>query len=817
MGFLAFHTSFFFFLLLLSRSFDPVHGDAAAVPDQEEALWSYIIQLHPREAAGGSEAEASLAASSKHDWHLSFLEKPSSVPRVEQQKNAQQPLSSSRLLYSYHTVFDGFAAQLTVTEAASLRAHPGVASVREDRRVELHTTYSPKFLGLNLCPTGAWARTGYGRGTIIGVLDTGVWPESPSFDDRGMPPVPDRWRGACEAGEHFEASNCNRKLVGARFYSKGHRAANHPTDTAREYASPRDAHGHGTHTASTAAGSAVAGATVLGAGTGEEEDGGTARGVAPGAHVAAYKVCWFSGCFSSDILAGMDDAVRDGVDVLSLSLGGFPIPLFEDSIAIGSFRATARGVSVVCAAGNNGPEPGTVANEAPWVLTVGASTMDRRFPAYVRLGDGRVLYGESMYPGKLHSKNGGNKEQELELVYAAGGSREAMYCMKGALSSAEVSGKMVVCDRGITGRADKGEAVREAGGAAMVLANTEINQQEDSVDVHVLPATLVGYKEAMELKSYISSTPRATARLVFGGTRIGRARAPAVALFSSRGPSTTNPSVLKPDVVAPGVNIIAAWTGSVGPSGLDGDRDPRRSNFTVLSGTSMACPHVSGVAALVRSAHPSWSPAMVRSAIMTTADATDRRGKPIADDGAFGDGMPLPADAFAMGAGHVSPARAVDPGLVYDVEPGDYVTHLCTLGYTEKEVFKVTHAGGVNCSDLLRENEGFTLNYPSISVAFKDAGGGSRKELRRTVTNVGAPNSTYAVEVAAPAGVKVRVTPTTLVFAEFGEKKSFRVLVEALRMGKDSADGYLVWKQVSGGQGRRRTVRSPIAVTWVLE
>jgi subtilisin family serine protease len=755
-----------------------------------ETLQTYIVQLHPHE--GGREAVS--AAESRLDWHGSFLER--SVAWEQERR------PSSRLLYSYHTVFDGFAAQLADAEAAALRALPGVASVRADRRLELHTTYSYRFLGLNFCPTGAWARSGYGRGTIVGVLDTGVWPESPSFDDRGMPPAPVRWTGVCQGGEHFNASNCNRKLIGARFYSKGHRA-NYPTNPSEavsllEYVSPRDAHGHGTHTTSTAAGAAVAGASVLGAGAGE------ARGVAPGAHVAAYKVCWFNGCYSSDILAGMDDAVRDGVDVLSLSLGGFPIPLFEDSIAIGSFRATARGVSVVCAAGNNGPARSSVANEAPWVLTVGAATLDRRFPAYVRLGNGRVLYGESMYPGKTSLKKGG---KVLELVYAAGGTRESEYCLKGSLDKAAVAGKMVVCNRGITGRADKGEAVKEAGGAAMILANTEVNRQEDSLDVHVLPATLVGYREAVDLKKYISSTPRPVAGIVFGGTRIGRARAPAVALFSARGPSMTNPSVLKPDVIAPGVNIIAAWPGNLGPSGLEGDA--RRSNFSVLSGTSMAAPHVSGIAALIRSAHPSWSPAMVRSAIMTSADITDRRGKAILD----GDGER--ADLFAMGAGHVNPARAVDPGLVYDIQPGDYVTHLCTLGYTHMEIFKITHTG-VNCTAVLEKNRGFSLNYPSIAVALKNKGAKSAS-LQRTVTNVGAPNSAYTVQVAAPPGVKVSVAPTTLSFVEFGEQRGFTVTVEAPSppAGKDSAEGYLVWKQ-SGGEGKH-VVRSPIAVTWAVE
>jgi hypothetical protein len=253
------------------------------------------------------------------------------------------------------------------------------------------------------------------------------------------------------------------------------------------------------------------------------------------------------------------------------------------------------------------------------------------------------------------------------------------------------------------------------------------------------------------------------------------------------------------------VNIIAAWPGNIGPSGLEDDA--RRSNFTVLSGTSMACPHVSGIAALIRSAHPSWSPAMVRSAIMTTADITDRRGKAIMD------GNGGRAGVFAMGAGHVNPARAVDPGLVYDIEAADYVTHLCTLGYTRREIFKITHTG-VNCSALLRQNRGFSLNYPSIAVAFKM--GAKSAVLRRTVTNVGSPNSTYVVQVSAPPGVNIGVAPTTLAFVEFGEKRSFRVTVDAPSpASKDSAEGFLVWKQ-SGGQGKH-VVRSPIVVTWVVE
>lgn len=746
---------------------------------RDQGLHTYIVQLHADE-------ELSSLFETKLQWHHSFLEKAFEDSDSD---------SDSRLLYSYDAAIEGFAASLSEGEAAALQRSPGVISVRPDRRLEIHTTYSYKFLGLSFAPGRAWAQSGFGKGTIIGVLDTGVWPESPSFNDRGMPPVPARWKGVCQQGENFSSSNCNRKLIGARFYSKGHNAATFPPPppSATEYVSPRDAHGHGTHTSSTAASSAVPNASVLGMGAGE------ARGMAPGAHIAIYKVCWFSGCYSSDILAGMDDAVRDGVDVLSLSLGGFPIPLFEDSIAIGSFRAVERGVSVVCAAGNNGPIPSSVANEAPWITTVGASTTDRKFPAVVRIGNRRLLYGESLYPGNHFSKTGG---KQLELVYVSGGNRGSEFCYEESLSRAQVAGKMVVCDRGVNGRAEKGEVVKEAGGAGMILANTEINDEEDSVDAHVLPATLIGYRESVRLKKYMNSTRRPTARLIFGGMRIGRARAPAVALFSSRGPSLTSPSILKPDIIAPGVNIIAAWPENLGPTGLP--EDGRRSNFSILSGTSMSCPHVSGITALVRSAHPSWSPAAIRSAIITTADISDHYGKPIMDRSEH-------AGVFAMGAGLVNPTKAINPGLVYDIKPADYITHLCTLGYRKSEISVITHRN-ISCSHILQANKHFSLNYPSISISFKKWR--AKVTVQRTVTNVGHPNSTYAVQVSAPRGVRVRVKPQILTFEGLHQKRSYRVWFESKKVaakGLSFAEGQLIWVNRSDKLHR---VRSPISVTW---
>ncbi|XVF72090.1 hypothetical protein PTKIN_Ptkin12aG0093600 [Pterospermum kingtungense] len=739
---------------------------------------TYIVQLHPQGAT-------SPLFPTKLHWHLSFLEQTLS--------SEEDP--SSRLLYSYGSAMEGFAAQLTETELESLRSLPDVVAIRPDRLLQVHTTYSYKFLGLGSNRDGAWIKSGFGRGTVIGMLDTGVWPESPSFNDPGMPPVPKKWRGICQEGQSFNATNCNRKLIGARFFIKGHHVSSLPpsANMIEEYISPRDSSGHGTHTSSTAGGVPVPMASVL------ANAAGVARGMAPGAHIAVYKVCWFNGCYSSDILAAMDVAITDGVDVLSLSLGGFPLPLSDDSIAIGSFRAVEHGISVICAAGNNGPIQSSVANIAPWIATIGASTLDRKFPAIVRMGNGEFLYGESMFPGnRLPSA-----EKELELVYVTGGNSGSEFCFRGSLPRAKVQGKMVVCERGVNGRAEKGIAVKEAGGAAMILANTEINLEEDSVDAHVLPATEIGYAEAVRLKTYINTTSHPRARIIFGGTVIGRSRAPAVAQFSARGPNLYDSSILKPDMIAPGVNIVAAWPQNLGPTGLP--EDTRRVNFTVMSGTSMACPHISGIAALIHSVHPAWTPAAIKSAIMTSADATDHRGKPIMDGN-------KQAAVFAIGAGHVNPNRAIDPGLIYDVRPDEYVTHLCTLGYTRSEIFTITHRN-VSCSEILQMNRGFSLNYPSISVAFKL--GMKRKMITRRLTNVGSPNSVYSVEVKAPEGVKVRVKPRRLNFKHINQSLSYRMWVISRKKTETKrisfAEGQLTWVNAHNNFYR---VRSPISVTW---
>lgn len=209
---------------------------------------------------------------------------------------------------------------------------------------------------------------------------TGVWPESESFSDEGMGPIPSKWKGYCDANDGVR---CNRKLIGARYFNKGFQAATgQPLNSS--YNTARDTDGHGTHTLATAGGRFVSGANFLGSAN------GTVKGGSPNARVASYKVCWPS-CLDADILAAFDAAIQDGVDILSVSLGSRPRHYFGHGISLGSFHAVKNGILVVCSAGNSGPSPGTASNVAPWILTVAASTIDRDFPSNVVLGNNKLF------------------------------------------------------------------------------------------------------------------------------------------------------------------------------------------------------------------------------------------------------------------------------------------------------------------------------------------------------------------------------------------------------------------------------------------
>ncbi|XP_021847488.2 subtilisin-like protease SBT1.5 [Spinacia oleracea] len=713
---------------------------------------------------------------------------------------------SKQVLHTYDTVFHGFSAHLTNYEANLLSKQSHILSLIPEQVRSLHTTRSPLFLGLettSLNTSSLLEESDFGSDLVIGVIDTGIWPEHQSFNDRNLNAIPSKWRGSCPSD-----FPCNRKIVGAKLFSEGYEATNGRMNASSEFRSPRDSDGHGTHTASIAAGRYVFPADTLGYAK------GVAAGMAPKARLAVYKVCWTSGCYDSDILKAFDEAVKDGVDVISLSVGGVVVPYYLDSIAIAAFRAVQNGVFVSASAGNGGPGGSSVTNVAPWVTTVGAGSIDRDFPAEVVLGNGRRIPGVSVYsgpglePGKLYP-----------LVYAGnresgdgGGGGEgysASLCLDGSLDPILVRGKIVLCDRGINSRVAKGEVVKEAGGIGMIIANAVFDGEGLVADCHVVPATSVGSANGDIIRKYISnkskklSTPTAT--IVFRGTRIGIRPAPVVAAFSARGPNPETPEILKPDLIAPGLNILASWTERVGPSGLITDR--RKAKFNILSGTSMACPHVSGLAALLKAAHPDWSPAAVRSALMTTAYTLDNQGGIMKDESTGNE-----STVMDIGAGHVHPQKAMDPGLIYDLTTYDYIDFLCNSNYTTSNI-ELIAPKKANCRGAKRAGHVGNLNYPSLSYVFVQYGKHKMSSHSiRIATNVGDPDSVYRVKIIPPTGTNVTVEPEQLSFRRVGQKLNFlvRVQVEAMKLSAGSSStisGAIIW---SDG---KHSVTSPIVVT----
>ncbi|XP_049398859.1 subtilisin-like protease SBT1.1 [Solanum stenotomum] len=716
-------------------------------------------------------------------WYEDIISSISADDSEEEQE--EKP---PQLLYVYEKSISGFSAKLSKKQLESLKQVDGFLTAVPDEMLSLHTTHSPQFLGLK-SGRGLWSGPNLTSDVIVGVIDTGIWPEHVSFHDSGMPPVPSRWKGKCEAGTKFAPSNCNRKIIGARIFPKGYEAAAGKINEKEDYRSPRDSQGHGTHTASTAAGNLVNGANLFGLAK------GLAGGMSYGSRIAVYKACFKLGCSSSDVLAAIDQAVIDGVDVLSLSLGGLPKPFYVDNIAIAAFGAVQHGVFVSCSAGNSGPLNSSVGNAAPWIMTVAASSLDRSFPTTVKLGDGHVFKGASLYTGK--------PTMQLPLVYGrTAGGEGARFCTNGTLSSRLVKGKIVVCEKGINARAEKGEQVKIAGGAGMIMVNRVDEGDELYADAHVLPATSLGASAGITIKNYINLTKTATASIKFEGTVYGN-RAPIVAAFSSRGPSAAGPDIIKPDVTAPGVDILAAWPPNISPSMLKSDK--RSVQFNILSGTSMSCPHVSGLAALLKSVHRDWSPAAIKSALMTTAYTLDKERTPIAD--AVSE-TSISATPFVFGSGHVDPERASDPGLIYDISTEDYLHYICSLNYNSSQIALLLREN-YTCPSHSFQSLG-DLNYPSFAVLFDSNKQHLIQTFKRTVTNVGTPRSTYSVQVKTPYGVSVTVKPKILKFQKKGQKLRYKVrfVTRGKRSPGDSTFGSLTWIS------RTHIVRSPIAVTW---
>lgn len=667
---------------------------------------------------------------------------------------AMKQVGGGKKIYNYHYSFNGFAAKMTQAQAKKMLAVDGVVKVYADELMSLDTVTTPDFIGLT-APGGLWDMGVRGEDVIIGIVDGGVWPESLSFTDRtgsngngkkdgklDYQQIPG-WHGKCVPGEAFNASNCNQKLIGARYYNAawgGNAAIN--DELPWEFNSPRDFGGHGTHTSSTAGGN---NGTPL---NGLAEDLGSVSGIAPRARIATYKTCWQTpdggSCFGSDSIAAIDQAVADGVDVLNYSISGSRTNFF-DGVEIAFLFAADAGVFVAASAGNSGPGASTVAHPGPWLTTVAASTHGRNFDAEVTLGNGNTYSGSSINASGVGP---------ADLVYSAEVGLpdavpvEARLCVPGTLDPALVTGKIVLCDRGAIARVDKSLAVFMAGGIGSILANPGPGSL--NADFHSVPTVHVGNVAGDEIRTYATTDGAPTAQIF--PSYPAPLPAPLIAGFSSRGPLLAGDGdLLKPDVSAPGVDVLAA----VAPPGNGG------SDFAAYSGTSMASPHVAGLGALLTDLHPDWSPMMMKSAMMTT-----------------GYDLLSGADPFAQGAGHIDPNSAADPGLVYDHGFFDWL-------------------------DFLLFGESVTdLNGASVSIGHLLGS----QTTTRTVTSVANSSEHYEFSASVP-GITVSANPSSFTIAP-GATQTFELTLTVAGADLNTyTSGFMYW---TGDNGH--VVRSPIVV-----
>ena len=786
----------------------------------QDARRSFIVQMVGEPAASYSGNVAGLAATkptggsvlnvdaSDVQAYISYLD--------TQQANALAALNPANITQQYRLSFNGFAAMLTDDEVRTLKTNSSVANISADTISQPTTNFTPTFLGLDTPGTGLWALVGgqgaAGEGMIIGMLDSGVWPESPSFADRvdanGVPtfdtgagtsqaygPPPAKWKGTCVVGEGVSATTCNNKLIGIRhFLSSPGQVLN-----ALEFRSGRDAvqggsGGHGSHTMSTAGGNAKVPATSGGVLL------GSVSGMAPRARVAAYKVCWGGqGCAGSSTIAAVEAAIKDGVDVLNYSIG----PTagggnFTDPTTIAFLGASNAGIFLAASAGNAGPTTGPAANLGPWHTTVGNSTHNRLFAGDVTLGNGVVVTGASSNANTpavqmiLAKDAGFAGANALNLSRCFGAADTATPTV--LLDPAKVTGKVLVCDRGSNALVNKSANGAAAGAAGVIISNVVGGATSVINAPHSISTVHLSLANGTTVKNYLAANPGGTAALGNMRTIVDpNVLAPVMNSSSSRGPNVANANILKPDLTAPGTDVLATVT----PNLSQADRDAIAAGgsttsqaWALYTGTSMSSPHVAGIAALLKQQNPSWTPAMIKSALMTTAFDT------------FADNLgstALPWDSTAkaagklpwgQGAGHIKPTAAADPGLVYDAGEIDYARFLCGINAA---VYSAATCQAIG-----------TIQPQNLNLASLTAGNvlGSQT-LTRTVTNVSAAPSTYTATATLP-GFTTVVTPASFTIAP-GAMQTYTVKLSRTTAPVDTwAYGTLTWSDGT------HTVRSPL-------
>jgi subtilisin family serine protease len=625
-------------------------------------------------------------------------------------KNALRArLPDARTGRSLRTVYGGVAVKVAGNRIADLLRVPGVAAVQKDTPEKPLTDASPAFIGAPTLYSQLGGSATAGSGVIVGVLDTGAWPEHPSYVDHGNLPAPppkaDGTPRTCDFGDNPltpapDVFACNNKLISGQPFLDTYNAVFPGTEVYPDTA--RDSNGHGTHTSTTAAGGPVAHADPLGV------DRGAIHGIAPGAHLAVYKVCGAQGCFSSDSAAAVAQAILDGVQAINFSISGGTDP-FTDPVELAFLDAYAAGVLVSASAGNEGPGAGTVNHLGPWVTTVAASTQRRAFQSTLSLAGGGA--SESLTGASIT----GGVASPLPVVLASAAPYSDELCSEPA-APGTFTGKVVGCLRGGIARVAKGFNVFQGGAAGMILYNPP-GQADVETDNHWLPTVHLNGDDGETFTAFVGAHPDTTAAFTAGQKVQGQGDV--MADFSSRGPGG---DWLKPDITAPGVQILAGMT----PTPESTDLGPPNQLFQAIAGTSMSSPHIAGSAALLFARHPTWSPGQVKSALETTATTSV-----VKEDGT------TPADPFDLGGGRVDLNVAGNPGLTFDESAADYV------------------AAAV---DVLGRID---LNTPSVNAPTMPG----QVSTSRVARNVSGRTLTYRVSTDAPAGTEITVTPSSFTLA----------------------------------------------------
>ena len=664
-----------------------------------EEKYTYIIRLIDAPVAqyqGGIDnlQATALSHSSKSSTKL-HMSSPSvkSYASYLKSKQSQFKLKASSIgvrsesLYHYQYTFNGLALKMTQKQAQKLHQLPEVLSIERETMYELSTDVSQELIGSpkvwDGSATGIEAK---GEGVIVGIIDSGVNTDHPSFADIGgdgydheNPWGQGVYVGDC-AGEFSDL--CNDKLIGVRSYG----AVTDNYDDAAVFGDTppakngEDYGGHGSHVASTAVGNILRDVTYVTPEAGVPVSDGLTTdiqfeqmsGVAPHANVVSYQICnpgdtgdTYSGCPGAAIIAALEDAIKDEVDVINYSIsgGGFP---WTSSTEISFLNARNAGIFVAAAAGNTGSTidqtPGSSPKHAPWYTSVAASTHDRNIGKAITADDLTIAYDDGSAPVFAEAVTG-------VLAYAGDIDAENFEACT-AFENGAFEGKIALIKRGSCSFVDKVNNAVGAGAIAVVVFNRDGTGNAAvsmaGLENVTIPAIGIGNADGTALLAKLAENPDFEITLGIDNQVTSRT-ADVLANFSLLGP---NPSidVVAPTVAAPGVDVFAAYSDEQYGHDVTGTAP---SDFTLLSGTSMASPHVAGAGALLKSAHPEWTPDNIRSALMLTATTAQAMKK--------SDEVTV-ADAFDVGAGRIRVDLAAKAGLIMDETAENYANADPRLG-----------------------------------------------------------------------------------------------------------------------------------------